>query len=181
MMENLGELPHVMVDIETMGSMSYSSIVSIGAVEFEIETGRTGRQFYENVSLQSCLDLGLVINADTLLWWLKQNEEARLEIANAKGVHINIALNRLSQFVSKKQQLWGNSARFDLGILQNAYDKSGMLIPWDFRKERDVRTLVAFKPDIMKSYNHEGVAHNALDDCHKQIGYCSKIWNTLKN
>ena len=30
---------HLMLDIETMGNESFSSIVSIGALEFDIETG----------------------------------------------------------------------------------------------------------------------------------------------
>ncbi len=34
---------HLMLDIETMGTESFSSIVSIGALEFDIETGKTGK------------------------------------------------------------------------------------------------------------------------------------------
>ncbi len=48
---------HLMLDIETMGNESFSSIVSIGALEFNIETGKTGKEFYVNVDLQSCMDL----------------------------------------------------------------------------------------------------------------------------
>jgi hypothetical protein len=53
---------HLMLDIETMGNESFSSIVSIGALEFDIETGKTGREFYVNVDLQSCMDLGLIVD-----------------------------------------------------------------------------------------------------------------------
>ncbi len=49
---------HLMLDIETMGNESYSAITSIGAVEFDIETGETGDEFYVVVGLQSCLDAG---------------------------------------------------------------------------------------------------------------------------
>lgn len=174
-------LPHVMIDIETMGNQSYSAIVSIGAVEFDIETKKTGREFYRNVSLQSCLDMGLIINPDTLMWWLKQNEEARLEIANNKGIHINQALQDFTQFINKSQQLWGNSARFDLGIIQNAYDKAKLPISWDFRKERCLRTLVSFNPGLRYNHKYEGTAHHAIADCYNQIGYCCEIWASLKH
>ena len=48
---------HLMLDLETMGTKSNSAIISIGAVEFDILTGKTGREFYRNVSLQSCISL----------------------------------------------------------------------------------------------------------------------------
>jgi len=48
----------VMLDLETMGRKSNSALVSIGAVEFNLETGETGKEFYEVIDLQSCLDVG---------------------------------------------------------------------------------------------------------------------------
>ena len=75
---------HLMLDIETMGNESFSSIVSIGAVEFDINTGKTGKGFYTNVDLQSCINLGLIINASTVMWWLKQNEQARKDMRAQK-------------------------------------------------------------------------------------------------
>jgi DNA polymerase III epsilon subunit-like protein len=41
---NLG---HVMLDLETMGKRAGCAIVSIGAVEFDINTGEIGRTFCE--------------------------------------------------------------------------------------------------------------------------------------
>ena len=78
MPKNLG---HLMLDLETMGNESHSVICSIGAVEFDIITGETGRAFYEMVSLQSCLDLGLKVTGSTIEWWLGQNEAARKEVS----------------------------------------------------------------------------------------------------
>ena len=50
-MESQKKFGHLMVDIETMGNQSNSAIVSIGAVEFNMATGETGKEFYTNVSL----------------------------------------------------------------------------------------------------------------------------------
>ena len=173
-------MKHVMIDIETMGNMSHSAIVSIGAVRFDLETGETGETFYINVDLQSCLDAGLIINADTLMWWLNQSEAARKKIIE-KGSPLSAALILLSAFVTKDDQVWGNSARFDLGILSDAFNTLGMPIPWDFRKERCVRTLVSFAPEVKDAEPNIGVAHDALYDCVFQISYCSKIYKKLKN
>jgi len=171
--------PHLMLDIETMGNESFSSIVSIGAVEFDIETGKTGKEFYVNVDLQSCIDLGLILNASTVMWWMKQNEQARKDLTEGTNLPIKKALLDFLDFCSNDYEIWGNSARFDCGILQNAYNKAGIQIPWDFRKERCVRTLVSFNPEIKKNFQSVGTAHNAIDDCKFQIGYCTKIWRSL--
>lgn len=178
---NKPQFNHIMLDIETMGNKSRSSIISVGALEFDIETGETGREFYVNVCLQSCIDIGLTVEASTIMWWLSQSEQARTDLTNREVVPIVEALWKFSGFCNVNQQVWGNSARFDCGILQDAYNAAGIPIPWDFRKERCVRTLVSFNPEIKKNYPPSGTAHNALSDCYTQVGYCSKIWSYLKN
>jgi DNA polymerase III epsilon subunit-like protein len=168
-----------MLDIETMGNESYSSIISIGALEFDIETGEHGKEFYINVDLQSCMDIGLIVNASTIMWWMNQNEQARQDLTGRESINILDALGEFSKFCNKDYEIWGNSARFDCGILQNAYNKAGIPIPWDFRKERCVRTLVSFNPEIKRKYPPNEVEHNALSDCYYQVGYCSDIWRSL--
>lgn len=170
-----------MLDLETMGNESFSSIISIGAVEFDIENGKTGKEFYTNVDLQSCIDLGLIMNASTVMWWMQQNEKARKDLTERTSLPIIEALKDFANFCNKDYQIWGNSARFDCGILQNAYNKAGISIPWDFRKERCVRTLVSFAPEIKNQIEFKGIRHNSIDDCKYQIEYCSIIWNKLNN
>jgi len=177
--KNLG---HLMLDLETMGSTSHSAIVSVGAVEFDIETGETGREFYMRVDLQSCLDKGLVINASTVYWWLVQNENARKEVASG-GDDLPTVLSHLRVFMSSlgNFQIWGNGVRFDVGILEDAYVACGYQeMPWNFRSERDVRTLVSFAPHIKEHYPFQGVEHNPIDDCKYQIAYCHAIWHKLR-
>lgn len=177
--KNLG---HLMLDLETMGNTSHSSIISIGAVEFNIETGETGREFYERIDLQSCLDNKLIVNGSTIYWWLEQNEKARKEVCRG-GKHIEGVLSLLRTFMITlgNFQIWGNGVRFDVGILEDAYVACGYQeLPWNFRNERDVRTLVSFAPSIKEHYPFQGIEHNPIDDCKYQIAYCSAIWNKLK-
>lgn len=174
-------MKHIMIDIETMGNSSNSAIVSIGAVKFDLNTGETGETFYRFVDLQSCLNIGLTVKGSTIMWWLQQSEEARKELYNNKGESIDVVLKDFSEFCTTDYEVWGNSPRFDLGILHDAYTKLGLPISWDFRKERDVRTLVSFLPDVKTYFVYKGVSHNALSDCYNQIEYCKIIWNTLNN
>jgi len=179
------QLGHVMLDLETMGNGSNSVIVSIGAVEFDINTGELGREFYRKIDLKSCLDKGLKINADTLQWWLMQNEAARRMVAEGQGSKIEDALYAFLLFLellgAKEVKIWGNSVRFDCGILQDAYTACNYPIPWNFRNEMDVRTLVAFAPEVKANFPSVGILHDPIADCKFQIGYCTAIWQKLNN
>jgi hypothetical protein len=78
-------------------------------------------------------------------------------------------------------QIWGNGVRFDVGILEDAYVACDIQeMPWNFRNERDVRTLVSFAPNIKEHYPSLGVEHNPIDDCKYQIAYCHAIWEKLR-
>lgn len=177
---------HLMVDLETMGKHTNSPIIAIGAVEFDIETGQTYREFYEKVTLQSSMDIGTKPCAETIMWWMKQSEEARKTIYNDDGVHIKFALKKFTDFINeikpKNLQIWGNSNRFDLGILANSYELLNQKHPWKHSLERDVRTLVSFKPEIKEHIknNFKGILHNPIDDCKNEIEYSSTIFNNIR-
>jgi hypothetical protein len=178
--KNLG---HLMLDLETMGKRAGCAIVSIGAVEFNIKTGEFGREFYERVELQSCLNVGLFVEASTVYWWMMQSDEARQEFCKTPRGNIQNVLGRFNAFLGclDDYQIWGNGARFDIAILEAAYFACNMgeKLPWKFRNERDVRTLVSFAPAIKGYYPFTGTEHNPIDDCYYQISYCSAIWNKL--
>lgn len=175
----MSKFEHLMLDLETMGTKSNSCIVSIGAVEFNIETGETGKEFYQVIDLQSSLNQGLEITGSTLEWWLQQSDKARNKLNDPNKVDLNTALYKLTQFITKDYYVWGNSSRFDCGILADSFFKINYTLPWKFWNERDVRTLVSFAPQIKESTEFQGVPHDPIDDCKHQIKYCSKIWNKL--
>ena len=179
----MNEFNHIMLDLETMGKRSNSVIVSIAAVPFNLETGEISNDvFYERVGFQSCLNLGLKIQASTVLWWMKQNEEARNEICYGAD-DIQTVIEELNDFFSRLNnnfQIWGNGANFDIGILQDAYHICGYNnLPWKFRNERDVRTLVSLAPHIKKQIINTGISHIPVDDCIFQINYCHAIYKYL--
>jgi len=175
------EYTDIMLDLETLGNKSNAAILSIGAVEFNMETGETGREFYMVVDLESCLDAGLIINASTFYWWMKQSDEARKGVCEG-GFDISSVLGAFNiwmGFCVDKVKIWGNGARFDIGILEDAYVATHLKTPWYFRSEMDVRTLVAFAPEIKANYPMMGVEHDPIDNCKHQIGYCHETWKKL--
>lgn len=171
-----------MVDIETMGEGSNAVICSIGAVEFEINTGETRSVFYRKVDIQSCLDAGLAVDGATIKWWLRQNADAQKEIATGEAVSIQQALADFSGFISgcsENVRLWSNGKHFDMSRLADAYKACRMEIPWKYYNVRDCRTLADIMPEIKQGIQRAGVAHHALDDCLYQIKYCSAIWQYM--
>lgn len=169
-------LGHVMIDIETLGNESFSVITSIAALEFNLNTGEIGREFYKVIDIDSCLKGGLVVNGKTLYWWLKQNDFARNAFIDAEKVDLEDALNEFTKFIKSlgsKTKIWGNSPRFDLGILANGYTKIGKSIPWGYGNELDVRTIAYLDPSIKERVMVEfaNEAHHPIIDCKKQIKY----------
>lgn len=175
---------HIMIDLETMGNKAGCAIMAIAAVQFDLETGKTGEQFYNRIDLQSCLDAGLTVQASTVEWWMLQNENARRKLIEGVSVTLLKGLHNLRMWINmnalEDAQVWGNSARFDLGILEAAYQTvPGVPLPWKFYNERDVRTLVSFVPEIKANEPFLGDKHDPIHDCLHQIKYCHKTWNTL--
>lgn len=160
---------HVMVDIETMGKSSNSVILSIGAVRFGLENGEIFKKFYTVVDIQSCLDLGLEVEGDTIEWWLRQDDDVRAAYVNSKQIHVTHVLQYLTEFITKDDYVWGNSASFDLGILANAFKKTGVVIPWDYKKEMCYRTVMNLAGSLSVNIEFEGTRHDPVNDCEHQI------------
>jgi hypothetical protein len=181
--------PDIMVDIETLGTEPDSAIISIAAVSFDLRTGAIGEKFLVNIDVKSNVEAGRKVNPDTLAWWIDNFGDVFAKWCNEDKVPLSVALIDFAGWLHeqvgdlKSYQIWGNSNRFDLGILADAYNHNN---PWHFRGERDVRTLEMFdeystKSFIKEEFKNKGEdLHNPLTDCLIQIAYCSKIYNNLK-
>lgn len=173
---------NLMIDLETMGNTGSSAIIAIGACFFDPKTGDIGNTFYRQVSLESAVNNGLKMDASTVLWWMKQSDDARSKFKNnGKAQSLDYALHEFYDFVKteKNVKVWGNGITFDLGILSNALNETCIKTPWAFWNERDVRTvvelgeMVGFTPK--KDMPFTGVPHYALDDAIHQAKYVSAI------
>ncbi|AAW86525.1 exodeoxyribonuclease VIII [Aliivibrio fischeri ES114] len=175
----------LMLDLETMGNGSEAAIMSIGACYFDIKTGEIGNTFHKQINLESAVESGLVIDASTVLWWMKQSEEARSKFYDnddAFGIHHVLA--EFASFVEPHVKVWGNGATFDNVILKNAYKQClNMDAPWAFYNDMDVRTMVRLGREVgfdpKKDMPFEGVKHDALADAIHQAKYVSAIYQKL--
>lgn len=169
-------MKHVMLDIETLGNNSRSVIISLGAVEFD-ETG-LGREFYVNICPQSCIDVGMQMDADTVMWWMTQSDGARAVFKQTCRL-LEDALQEFKHWFPKDACVWGNGATFDNVIVDSAYRACKMNKPWKYNADRCYRTLKALYPQI-KALSRIGTHHNALDDAKYQALHAVEIMKVMK-
>lgn len=176
------EPAHAMVDLETLGKKPFCPILAIGAVAFKMDlTTELNDVFYQTVDLQSCIDVGLRIDGSTLKWWMEQSKEARdAAFLDPQACALPQALDLFTNWLdSRPLQLWGNSARFDLGILEAAYHACGKETPWHFRFERCYRTINSLPDARALPRTNFGTAHNALHDAVAQAMHLRLLNQTL--
>lgn len=173
---------HYVLDLETMGKGPRAAIVAIGCVR--IEQGTITDKLYRRVCLESSLQAGLVMDASTVNWWLKQDAAARAEVDGSQAsVLLPVGLSALENFITEDKALvWGNGSSFDNVIVRSALDACGMGNLWHFWNDRDLRTLLALYPEA-KMLPFEGTKHHAEQDAlheAKQLLMALNLHETLQ-
>ena len=124
---------HIMLDLETFSSSSRAAIVSIGAVVFDLETYTIGESFKVNVDPRSSQAAGLEIDADTVMWWMHQGEDAVKGLRNPAPLALDIALGMFRNWAfavaGTGYYVWGNGATFDNVVLRSSYAALGQKAP----------------------------------------------------
>jgi hypothetical protein len=173
----------IMIDLETLATSTDAAILTIGAVKFDpfgkdIEEPAMD-SFYVRVDLDSCDELGLAVNDDTIAWWAQQSKEAQDEAFGTDGrIHIRDAMDQLYKFCWDAKRVWSNGAAFDIPICETAYKRLNKSIPWSFWQVRDVRT--AF--DLGINPNRPTVtAHHALQDAYNQAVGIQNVYTLLRS
>ena len=166
-----------MLDLETMSTKNNAAIIAIGAVAFNEHDGIVA-EFYQEISLESCQDHGLHIDANTVLWWISQSKDAQYKFKdNSKADSLLLGLIAFHKFCGKHLmgRIWGNGSTFDNVILRNAYELTHLEYPTDFWNDACYRTVRGLNPDI--EFERFGVYHYALDDAKSQAMHLIKILN----
>lgn len=179
------DLNHVMVDLETLGTVPGCAGLSIGAVRFcphRLEL--TGEEFYTVVSVPDQLDRFLREDEATKAWWARQSADARqvLDAANHPDAPLlPAAMTAFNDFLlsmggMRSIRLYGNGADFDNPILRVMWDAAGVL-PFGskagFFGGRCYRTLKSLDELFGSTFaapklERQGTYHNALDDAKHQ-------------
>ena len=160
----------IMLDLETMGNGTNAAIIAIGAARFG--NGEITDEFYTLVDLSSAVAAGLEMDASTVMWWMKQSDDARKQFER-DGIALKDALKQFAEWIGKDAEVWGNGAAFDNAILSNAYRKCGIERPWKFWNDRCYRTVKSMHPDV--KLVRQGIYHRAVDDAKSQADHLMRI------
>ena len=172
----------IMIDLETLATSTDAAILTIGAVKFD-PFGREDQEpamtpFYVRVDLDSCDEIGLVTNDDTIAWWANQSKEAQEEAFNTEDrIHVRDAFEQLYKFCWGAKRVWSNGSCFDIVICEHVFKKVNRAVPWKFWEVRDVRT--AFDLGI-NPQRPPVTAHHALQDAWNQAVGIQNVYNTLR-
>lgn len=175
----------VMLDLETLGTEPFAPILSIGACTFYLGETPAGQEpiadsFYQAIDIESSLTLGMRPSGATLKWWMNQSAEALAVFNDPAACSLPDALDAFTDWInSRPVSVWGNSARFDCGLLAAAYKACSKELPWMFWNERCYRTFKNAPGANSVALQRFGTHHNALDDAISQALHLRGIFSAL--
>lgn len=171
-----------MIDLETLGTVPVSVILSIGAVCFNSLSNEIGPKLHIKINIQDSLNQGFTTQKSTIEWWGKQDSEASnlLEECVNSTITVRRALTNFQYFLMsntdpEKVCVWGCGSDFDNVLLSSTYHHLNMMVPWKYNNNRCYRTVKSIFPDVM--LERTGTHHNALDDALFQTQHLLKIFH----
>lgn len=186
-------IKHYMLDIETLSTKPNAVVLSIGAVEFNPETGDIIREFYQELDLQDQPDRHIDIS--TVQWWADRCKEnvSNLDLLakpKLKRLSTLIVLGMLDKFINEPQSedlfgykprcielerdefkvaVWACDPDFDIAILNNLYESENIRCPWRYNEPKSVRTIRLLAEMKGIALPKAEASHNALEDCIRQV------------
>lgn len=180
----------LMLDIETFGTGPEAVVWQSALFGFDLADPETILEFphFQYLPIQPQLDLlpARKVDASTLIYWMKQGDDARLAIENCDSTdfddlpslmrHFMRAFDRMTDGGNKSWELW-TRGNFDVPIMTSLLSQAGFVAPWqidgNFRNLRDLRTLEAVSGVSYKDVDQPVgfVKHRADWDCRFQIGH----------
>lgn len=175
--DSLTEKIHCVVDLETMGILPGSKLLSIGAVGFHCTnfgfglSGVTDTLNF-NYDIANCPGQE---DPETVAWWKTQGPaswEWVQELSSGyRGRPIEEAIASFYDFVEKlkieaatagrKVQFWSRG-NFDFPHLECWFRRFDFPIPWQYWEVADIRSLMLAFPEFKRI--NSSIPHNALAD-----------------
>lgn len=171
-------ITRLMVDIETMDTVSNAAVVQIGAVVIEPDLSIT-RQYVMAIDPEDARKYGMV-GVATMKWWDEQETHIREHVFAGKELSFNVVEDFAAWVESTgATEVWAQGPQFDLVVLENLYRAHSRAAPWAYNAGRDLRTLKALFD--ARSPLSNLAQHDALADANKQANDLVTILKRLRS
>jgi len=184
----------IMVDIETLGKESDSTITQVSAIAFDILTGDYIDIFNMIADIEKNSE-PINVDGSTLKWWMNTNHDLLKELLLSGDKSSEQILREFQRWIksfygnnSKNVYLWGNGILFDNKMIKHQMESLNISYPIFYRNDRDVRTIIDLagnklgitEGELKDMYKDNSlVEHNALDDVKYQIKLVVGCYNEL--
>jgi hypothetical protein len=180
---------HIVLDLETLSTQPNAAVASIGAAALAADgTLLSSLHVAINDQGQHMRHIDEIGEDSTVQWWSRQEPAARAASVDAKdAVPASAALGYFGAWVAavtgadageSDVRVWGNSAVFDNVILRTLYRDChplGYAEPWQWRFDRDMRTLLELYPAAKDVGEFVGIKHHAEHDALHEAKQLAKV------
>lgn len=173
-----------MLDIETLDNQANGVVTQIGicaADALDLDTIIWEHEW--TLPIQPQLDLGMTVSASTLMFWMKQSDEARAFMQDCDGDSFELesylrafcnGIARVSAHYiagDRPVEFWSRGMDFDFPILGRLLQNLQFNIPWPYHAKSDLRCMMRelgiSTSDVPR--DSTTIAHNALSDAKYQL------------
>lgn len=170
----------LMLDIETLGNAPDAIVLQTALFGWDLADPETLLEFphFQYLPIQPQLDLfpARRVEAKTMIWHQQQasdfslNDSEDFEELPALMRHLLRTFDQMTRGGTIGYELW-TRGMFDTFIMKSLLKQVGLEAPWEFRQERDLRTLEAISGVSYKDVPHPVgyIKHRADWDCRFQI------------
>ena len=169
-----------MTDIESLDVGPRSIVSQIGMVFARADDPETViKEVLVYLPIQPQIALKRTLSAQTLVWWMKQSDEARAEFEANTGDDFEELPSLLRHVIRQYNQVvgdetcevWARGPQFDVVNIESLMADCALQAPWGYNVVRDLRTLMALAglrtQDVTRPI--ELTDHMALMDCKYQL------------
>lgn len=176
----------VVLDIETLGSVNNSVILSVGMVACDSTKDYTFKELIENgyyakLDVKAQVDAGRKIHKDTLDWWVTQDAALKRLKPLKTDLHWKNLREDMIRWLTKqgvditKAKYYSRGSHFDFGILHDLFriteGCSVTDLPWRFWNLHDSKTVILTLLDVSHQLGVEPegfIHHNCLHDAARE-------------
>ena len=179
------KLINIALDLETLSTQEDAAIIQIGCCiplfdRIHLPEG-ISPEFEVTIKYEEAIRSEFHKSNSTMEWWDKQAASTRMIVFSGQDTYVD-AFDQFKFWIDSVKSggadvaIWGNGSDFDNRLLSYSLDSFGYHDVWNFRNNRDLRTLKALFPMTIPEDPIEEVKHTALGDARYEARLMSAIY-----